>query len=151
SFLEEAKADISALFALEYLVEAGVAPASLESSLYATYLASAFRSLRFGINEAHGKGMAVQLNHLIDHGGVVARADGTFGVNVPRMKEAVAGLTREIMTMQAAGDYAGAKAMGERLGVLRPEVRRALDRLSDVPVDIEPIYTTARELERTAR
>ena len=51
------------------------------------------------------------------------------------------------MTIQAQGDYAKAKALGERLGVVRPPVQRALDKLTDVPVDIEPRFTTAAQLE----
>src|SRR5204863_7931281 len=68
SFLEEAKADISSLYALQYMIDKGAMPNNLQSTLYTTFLASAFRSIRFGIGEAHGKGIAVQLNYLLDHG-----------------------------------------------------------------------------------
>jgi hypothetical protein len=40
--------------------------------------------------------------------------------------------------------------MIDRLPVVRPDVKRVLDRLSDVPVDIAPRYTTADALEREA-
>jgi hypothetical protein len=146
SYLEEAKADISGLFALQHLIDKGVLPNTLQRSMYTTFLASAFRSIRFGITAAHGKGIAIQLNYLLDQGGVVANADGTFTVNHDRIKEGVVGLTREIMTMQAEGDYAKAKALGDRLGILRPPVQAALDKLTDVPVDIEPRFTAAAEL-----
>ena len=146
SYLEEAKADISALFALQYLIDKGAMPKTLEQSLYTTYLASAFRSIRFGINEAHGRGIAIQLNYQLDTGGFIARPDGTFAVNGDKVKEGVTGLTREIMTIEAEGDYAKAKALGERLGVVRPPVQRALDKLIAVPVDIEPRFTTAERL-----
>lgn len=146
SALEEAKADISGLFALEYLIEKGVMPRGLERSLYTTFLASAFRSIRFGVNEAHGRGIAMQLNYLLDQGGFVVAPGGTFAVDRAKIKAGVAALTREIMTIEAEGDYAKAKALGERLGVVRPAVRRALDRLSAVPVDIEPRFTTADRL-----
>src|SRR5204862_2754562 len=65
SFLEEAKADISGLFALQHLVDKGILPKSMEQTMYTTFLASAFRSIRFGVTEAHGKGIAVQLNYLL--------------------------------------------------------------------------------------
>src|SRR3954468_16455900 len=146
SALEEAKADISGLFAIQHMIDKGVMPKALESSLYTTYLASAFRSIRFGVNEAHGKGVAIQLNTLIDQRGVVVRPDGTFSVNADRIKEGVAGLTRDIMTIQAEGSYAKAKELGERMGVVRPEVQKALDKLESIPVDIEPRFTTADEL-----
>jgi hypothetical protein len=146
SALEEAKADISGLFAIQHMIDKGVMPKSLEQSLYTTFLASAFRSIRFGVNEAHGKGIAIQLNSLLDQRGFVVNGDGTFAVNKDRVKEGVAGLTRDIMTIQAEGDYAAAKALGDKMGVVRPEVQKALDRLRSIPVDIEPRFPTADEL-----
>ncbi len=146
SALEEAKADISGLFAIQHMIDKGVLSKSLERSLYTTFLASAFRSIRFGVTEAHGKGIAIQLNYLLDQRGFEVNADGTFKVNPDRVKEGVTGLTREIMTIQAEGDYAKAKALGDRLGVVRPPVQQALDKLIDVPVDIEPRFTSAARL-----
>jgi hypothetical protein len=148
STIEEAKADISSLFAIQHLIDKGVLPGTLERPLYTTFLASAFRSIRFGINEAHGRGVAIQLNHLMDQGAVTVGPDGTFAVDATRAKDAVTALTREIMTIQAEGDYTAAKALLDRLGVVRPPVAAALARLTTVPVDIEPIFTTAEELLR---
>jgi hypothetical protein len=146
SFLEEAKADISGLFAIQYMIDKGVLPTSLERTLYTTFLASTFRSIRFGVNEAHGRGIAVQLNYLLDQGGFLVRPDGTFAVDMAKVKEGVRGLTHDIMTMQAEGDYAKAIALRDRLGIVRPPVKRALDKMSGVPVDIEPRFTTAAQL-----
>jgi hypothetical protein len=146
SALEEAKADVSGLFALQYLVDKGVMPKSLERPMYTTYLASAFRSIRFGINEAHGRGIAIQLNTLLDGGAVVQQSDGTFALDLPKLKTGIAQLTRDIMTLQAEGDYRRAKELGERLGVIRPEVQKALDRLMQIPVDIEPRFVAAERL-----
>jgi hypothetical protein len=151
SALEEAKADISGLFAIQHMIDKGVMPRSLEASLYTTYLASAFRSIRFGVNEAHGRGIAIQLNYLLDQRGFLVNGDGTFTVNKDRIKEGVAGLTRDIMTIQAEGNYAGAKALGEKMGIVRPEVQKALDKLAAIPVDIEPQFVTAEELLKKAR
>ena len=146
SFLEEAKADISSLFAIQRLIDRGVLPQSLERTLYTTYLASAFRSIRFGVNEAHGRGIAVQLNFLLDYGAFTAGPDGTFAVNRAKVKEGVAALTRQIMTIQAEGSYTKAKDLGDRLGIVRPPVQHALDRLTAIPIDIEPRFTTADRL-----
>jgi hypothetical protein len=151
SALEEAKADISGLFAIQHMIDKGVLPKSFEKSLYTTFLASTFRSIRFGVNEAHGRGIAIQLNYLMDQRGFVVNADGTFSVNPDRVKEGVTGLTRDIMTIQAEGDYAKAKALGERLGVVRPAVQKALDKLLSIPVDIEPRFTTADQLLERSR
>jgi hypothetical protein len=146
SAIEEAKADISGLFALQYLVDKGQLDKSLERTIYTTFLASAFRSLRFGINEAHGRGQAIQLNYLLDKGAFKVNADGTFSVDAAKMREAVTALTREIMTLQAEGSYAKAKQMIDTLGVLRPPTKAVLDKLTSVPVDIEPRFVTAIDL-----
>ena len=148
SAMEEAKADVSGLFALQYLLDKGVLDKSLQQPMYDTFLASAFRSIRFGVNEAHGKGIALQLNWLLDAGAFRVEADGTFSVDRAKIKDAVTRLTGEIMALQAAGDYAKAKDMLGRLAVVRPEIQRALDRLQAIPVDIEPKFPTAEALLR---
>jgi biotin operon repressor len=67
------------------------------------------------------------------------------------VKEGVAGLTRDIMTIQAEGNYAAAKALGEKMGIVRPDVQKALDKLAAIPVDIEPQFVTAEELLKKTR
>jgi len=140
SALEEAKADISGLFALQRLVDKGVLDKSLEGTVYVTFLASAFRSIRFGTSEAHGKGVALQLNTLLDEGAVRVAPDGTFAVVPEKVRAAVAKLTGEIMTLQASGDAGKARELLQRMGIVRPEVQRVLDKLQNVPVDINPIF-----------
>ena len=151
SAMEEAKADISGLFALQFLVDKGQLEKRYAQTMYTTYLASMFRSIRFGLNEAHGRGVAMQLNYFLDHGGVTVNADGTFAVNPSKIKENVVNLTRDLMTMQAVGGYNDAKQMLEKLAVVRPPVQVILDRLKDVPVDIEPRFVTAEQLVLPAR
>jgi hypothetical protein len=146
SAIEEAKADVSGLWALRYLADHGQLDPAIANTMYTTFLASAFRSIRFGTSEAHGKGIAVQINAFIDAGAFVARPDGTFTVDDAKIAAAVEALTREIMTLQAEGSYAKAKDLLTRQGVVRPEVKRVLDRLTDVPVDIEPRFMTAETL-----
>jgi hypothetical protein len=146
SAMEEAKADISGLFALQFLLDKGVIDKAMQDAIYDTFLGSAFRSIRFGVNEAHGRGVALQLNYLLDSGAFTVDADGAFAVNPAKIKDGVTALTREIMTLQAAGDYARAKDMLARLAVVRPGVQKVLDRLQGVPIDIEPQFSTAAKL-----
>jgi hypothetical protein len=146
SAFEEAKADVTGLWALQYLMDKGLVDKKMERALYKTFLASAFRSVRFGITEAHGRGIALQFNYLTDEGAF--RHDertGTFSVNPAKIKEAVRKLTSEIMTVQAEGSYDKAKAMLDKYGVIRPPMQKALDRMKDVPVDIEPIFPLAEK------
>ena len=148
SAIEEAKADVTGLFMVQYLFDHGMLPggAQRERQLYTTYLASAFRSLRFGLIEAHGKGQAVQFNYLLDRGAFVARKDGTYEVNFDKIKGAVRDLDHDLLTIEATGDYSGAKKMLDELGVLRPELAAALGRLKDIPTDIEPVFVTADKI-----
>jgi hypothetical protein len=146
STIEEAKADISGLFALQFLVNREKLDKALDQTMYVTYLASMFRSIRFGITEAHGRGVAIQLNYFLDNGGVAVAQNGTFAVNPERIRQNVIDLTRDIMTLQARGDYAAAKQMIEKLATIRPPVQAVLDKLTTVPVDIEPRFVTAQRL-----
>jgi Peptidase family M49 len=143
SAIEEAKADISGLWALRQLADRKLLDPAIGRTMYTTFLASAFRSIRFGVNEAHGRGIAVQLNYLLDAGAFKVMPGGTFAVDDAKIADAVTALTRDIMTLQAQGDYARAKDLLDRLGTVRPEVQRVLDRLTAVPVDIEPRFTSA--------
>jgi hypothetical protein len=140
SAIEEAKADVTGLFMLEYLFDHKLMDGpKYERPLYTTYLASAFRSVRFGVTEAHGKGMALQFNYFLDKGAFTVDADGTFAVDVPKMKGAVRDLTHELLTIEAEGNYTAAKKMLDALAVIRPAMQRALDGLKDLPTDIDPV------------
>ena len=109
-----------------------------------TYLASVFRSVRFGINGAHGRGMALQFNYLTDEGAFQCdERTGKFSVDGSKIKAAVSRLTREILTIEAEGSFEKASAILERFAVIRPAMKNALNRLSDVPVDIEPVFPLA--------
>ena len=148
STVEEAKADVTGLWALQKLMDKGVIDRAGERRMYTTYLASAFRTLRFGMDDAHARGMAMQVNYLLDAGAYGVNADGTFSVNTARAKKAVAGLAHELLTLEATGDYDAAKRFLDKMVVIRPEVKAVLGRLGEIPVDIRPRFVTADDLER---
>jgi hypothetical protein len=140
--LEEAKADVMGVYNAEFLMERGIVPRELERALFPTYLAGMFRSARFGVEEAHGQATVVQFNWLLEAGGFVFEPDtGRLRVHPAKAKGAVRSLLERILTIQARGDYAGAKALFAQYGRPTPEMRRILDGFGDIPVDIEPIYT----------
>ena len=149
--IEEAKADITGLWAMQYFVDTGVLPKSMEKTMYATYLASSFRTIRFGIVEAHGKGQMMQMNFLMDEGAIVVDKEGRFAINEKKIKKAVEKLTGVLLTLEAKGDYAGSKAMLDKMATVRPQVQTILDRLKDVPIDIEPKFVTADELTAASK
>lgn len=152
STIEEAKADVTGLWALAYMMDHGQLKDSLgqgagaERKLYNTYLASAFRTLHFGLTDSHARGMAIQVNYLLDKGGFVSHGDGTFAVDLGKIKAAVADLDREFLTIEATGDYARAQAFMKQYVVIRPDVQKAIDKMQAVPNDIRPTFGTAAKL-----
>jgi Peptidase family M49 len=144
SAIEEAKADVLGLFMLQHFFDRGYLKPD-ENNLYTTFLASSFRTLRFGLNEAHGKGMALQFNYLADKGAFVNK-EGKWEVDPAKIKGGVRDLAHELLTIEATGDYAGAKRMLDTLGVLRPEMKATIASVSAVPVDIRPVFVTADEI-----
>jgi hypothetical protein len=143
SAIEEAKADVLGLYMLQHFFDRGYLKRD-ERKLYTTFLASSFRTLRFGINEAHGKGMALQFNYLTDKGAFVFR-NNTWEVDAAKIRGAVRDLAHDLLTIEATGDYAGAKKILDTLAVIRPEVGATLQRVAHVPVDIRPRFVTADE------
>ncbi len=157
SAVEEAKADVTGLFAVQYLMDNHLLRDSLgegeaaERKLYNTFLASSFRTLRFGVKDAHARGMAMQFNFLRDQGGFVLQPDGTFSVDFARIKQAVRDLDHELLMLEATGDYAKTKETLARLSLIRPEVQAALDKLKSLPTDIEPIFVSADSIAPKTR
>ena len=119
----------------------------LENTLYASNLGGMFRSIRFGIESAHGGGVAIQLNYYLDKGAVLVDTQGRFSVDVRKIKNAVRDLVRELLLIQAKGDYEGAQKLIQKYRVLNADAATALERLQDVPIDIRPVYPIEQEIE----
>ncbi len=151
SAIEEAKADICGLYMLQYMIDRKMLPGKgngpdAAAKLYTTFLASSFRTLRFGVNEAHGRGMALQFNYLLDKGAFVMNSDGTYAVASSKIASGVRDLAHELLTIEATGDYEGAKKMLDTMAIIRPAMKQTLDKLQDLPVDINPYHVTAARL-----
>ncbi len=142
SAIEEAKADVTGLYMLKYFYDRGILPGGEAAArrMYTTYLASSFRTLRFGLKEAHGKGMALQFNALERAGAFRRGAGGRYKVDYAKMPEAVSALCGRLLTLEATGDYAGAKKLLETDGVIGGELKKTLDGLKSLPVDIDPEF-----------
>ncbi|XP_070038509.1 nudix hydrolase 3 [Nicotiana tomentosiformis] len=150
SSLEEAKADIVGLWALRFLMDKDLLPKSLAKSMYVSFLAGCFRSVRFGLEEAHGKGQALQFNYLFEKGAFILHPDETFAVDFEKVEDSVASLSREILTIQARGDKEAARTLLQKYGVMTPPLKRALEKLEtvQVPVDIIPDFPIANQILR---
>jgi hypothetical protein len=141
SAMEEQKADVMGVWNILYLSGRGEFPAAEKPQLFATYFTGIFRAVRFGIDEAHGRGAAAQYGYLREKGAFSWDAGARrFRIDNQRMEAGVKELLAEIVRIQANGDYAGAKAFLERYARFDAEATAVLDSLGDIPVDIQPEY-----------
>ena len=141
SVIEECKADTLGAYNNAYLIEKGLYPKDYAKVLWPTYLAGMFRSIRFGINEAHGGGNAIQLNYLLDKGGFIYdKKSGLFSVDTDRIDGAVSELAHELLMIEAKGNYAAAKRFVKKYRKMNAAMKRSIKNIGDVPVDIKPVY-----------
>ncbi|HKR65768.1 MAG TPA: peptidase [Thermoanaerobaculia bacterium] len=145
STIEECKADVVGLWNILYAQEHGLLTNVDDRHLFATYTGLMFRSMRFGIDEAHGRGTAIQWNWLREKGAVTPRGDGTYTVDFAKYREGVRSLATELLTIEATGDLNRAQALLDRYGVSTPEMQSVIAKLSDIPVDITPVFPAAGE------
>jgi hypothetical protein len=145
STIEECKADVVGLWNILYALDHGLITSFNERQLGATYTGLMFRSMRFGINEAHGRGTAVQWNWFREKGFVTGTSDGHYAADPAKFREAVRSLANELLTIEATGDYARAEALLNKYGTLTPEISGTIAKLTDIPVDITPVFTAAGE------
>jgi hypothetical protein len=146
STLEEAKADVMGVFNILRLIERGEIDPALRATLEPTYVAGLFRSARFGLHEAHGRGVVSQFNYLLEQGALVVDEDGRFRIESELFPAGIEQLLRDMLMLQALGDYDGTAAFLDRYGVATPALENAIAQLDGVPVDIRPIYEQAGEL-----
>jgi hypothetical protein len=129
------------LYAIDHKLNTDVS----KEQLYVTNAALMFRSMRFGLDEAHGRGTAVQWNWYREHGAIVPAADGRFRIDATKSYEAVKSLANELLLIEATGDYDRAKRLLDKYGVDNPEIEGVIARLKDIPVDIAPVFVAAGE------
>jgi hypothetical protein len=144
--IEEAKADISGLWAMHRLLQDGVFPAVMRKKIFWTFIVAALRMLRFGTAGAHGKAMALQINYLLNRGAITLGKRGRILVDEPKFVGALESLTRDILMIQATGNYDEARRLLSELATVRPTMQRVLDQIQHLPVDIDFRTVTAQEL-----
>jgi len=145
STIEECKADVVGLWNILYAQNNKLLSSFDERQLYATYTGLMFRSMRFGIDEAHGRGTAIQWNWLREKGAVTPMADGKYTFDAVKYREGIRTLATELLTIEATGDFNRANALLEKYGRSTPEMQSVIAKLTDIPVDITPVFPAAGE------
>jgi hypothetical protein len=139
--VEESKADVLGLYNVPFLIEKGWIPAEKEQEIYTTYLAGMFRSMRFGVHEAHGLGTLIQFNFLKEKGAFVYdEASGKFHVDAAKVKDVIKELAQTLLILEGDGNYENVEKFISSYGKLDEITERTITSLSDIPVDIEPIF-----------
>jgi len=140
SGLEEAKADVVGLFALNWLMDKGVLPREKTPEYYSSYVAGIFRTVRFGVAEAHGRAEMMEFNYLSQQGAITRDpASGRYVIDYGKMTPAIAALAKELLEIEATGDRNRAEQWFQRYDSMPPELKSALQNIKDVPVDIDPV------------
>ncbi|MCG6964824.1 MAG: peptidase [Acidobacteria bacterium] len=140
SAFEEAKADVVGIYNLYELADRGVVPMKVVEHLPWTYVAGLFRAARFGTSEAHGLGVVMQTNYLLSKGAIEVTPDGRFQPHVDRFRDAIRDLAHDLLMIEALGSHEKAHDFVARYGAVPQAMQKALDRLSDIPVDVDPVY-----------
>ncbi len=141
SGLEEAKADVVGMFGLKWLVDHDVLPKEKLQEYYASYVAGIFRTVRFGIGEAHGKAEMMEFNYLSEHGAIKRQPSGKYSVVYSKMPDAITGLAKELLEIEATGDRERAENWFKKYDVMPTSLRNALKTATRVPVDVDPVFT----------
>jgi hypothetical protein len=140
SALEEAKADVVGMYGLAWLMDHGALPKNRAQEYYSSYVAGIFRSVRYGVAEAHGRAEMMEFNYLVEQK-AVNRVAGQYAVDFARMPAAIASLSKELLTIEATGDRARAEAWFNRYDKMPAELAEAMKAASKLPVDIWPMFS----------
>jgi len=141
SGLEEAKADVVGMFGMKWLVDHDVLPKNKLEEYYASYVAGIFRTVRFGIAEAHGQAEMMEFNYLSERGAIKRASSGRYEIDYGRMPSAISDLAKELLEIEATGDRARAENWFKKYEVMPAELQASLKSAASVPVDIDPVFS----------
>jgi hypothetical protein len=145
STIEEAKADVVGSWNVLYALDEGWLEGFSREEYFSTMVGLMFRSMRFGIDAAHGRGTAIQWNWYRERGAIVPAGNGRFRVVTSEVEESLRSLANELLMIEALGDYDRAKVLLDRYGVKTEEIATVISGLEDIPVDITPVFVAAGE------
>jgi hypothetical protein len=142
SALEEAKADVVGMYGLKWLVDHGALPKERLDEYYASYVAGLFRTVRFGVAEAHGRAEMMEFNYLVEKGAITRDpSTGRYKVNYELMPAGIEGVSKELLEIEATGDRTRAENWFNRYDKMPADLKEALSKTGDVPIDVDPIFS----------
>ena len=141
SGMEEAKADATGMFGLKWLVDHGALPKDKLEEYYASYVGGIFRTARFGVGEAHGRAEMMEFNYLSERGAIKRDSSGRYSIDYTLIPGTIADLAKELLETEATGDRERAEKWFAKYDKMPDDLKASLDRATDVPVDIDPIFS----------
>jgi hypothetical protein len=141
SGLEEAKADVVGMYALKWMVDHDALPKSRLEEYYTSYVADLFRTVRFGVAEAHAQAEMMEFSYLTERGAVTRKPSGRYALDYAKMPAAVSDLAKELLQMEATGDRERAENWFKKYDVMPEELKLTLKSAAEVPVDLDPVYS----------
>jgi hypothetical protein len=146
SGLEEAKADVVGMFGLKWLIDKGALPKGRLEEYYASYVAGIFRTLRFGTGEAHGRAEMMEFSYLTEQH-ALSFQNGRYAIDMAKIPAALSGLARQLLEMEATGDRARVEAWFRKYDVMPQELKTALAGATNIPVDINPVFSFKHDVQ----
>jgi hypothetical protein len=145
SAIEECKADVLGLYMVTQLVDKGELEGKLDD-FYVTFTASVFRSVRFGAGSAHGKANMITFNTLVDNGAVIRQKDGTYKVDVVKMRAVIEKLAGDLLILQGNGDAQATADYLGKLGVVPAALAADLERVNKAGIPVDLIFNQGAEV-----
>jgi uncharacterized protein YcfL len=139
SALEEGKADVLGLYMITQLHKKGEIDGDLKA-YYTTFIASIFRSIRFGASSAHGKANMIRFNYFQEKGAFSRNDNGTYTIHYDKMEDAMNSLSELILTLQGNGDYDGVAKLVKEKGVITIQLQADLDGLTAKGIPVDVVY-----------
>jgi hypothetical protein len=146
SALEEGKADILGLYMITQLFEQGVITEGKLEDYYTTFLAGIFRSVRFGASSAHGKANMIRFNYFAENNAFKRNEQGLYSVDMTKMRDAMNGLSKLILTIQGDGDYTGVAKLVAEKGVIKAQLAADLERLTTANIPVDIVFEQGKEV-----
>lgn len=137
SAIEECKADVLGLWMVTQLVDKKELPGQLDE-YYVTFVASVFRSVRFGAASAHGKANMITFNTLLSKGAITRSSAGTYKVDVAKMKTIIAELAGELLVLQGDGNKTKVDEVLATRAIVPTDLKMDLEKIgkAGIPIDI---------------
>ncbi len=148
SGLEEAKADVTGMFGLKWLVDHNALPKEKMEEFYASYVGGIFRTVRFGVAEAHGQAEMMEFNYLSSRGAIRRDDSWRYAIDYEKMPDAMADLAKELLEIEATGDRKRAEDWFQKYGAMPADLKAILKtKTAEIPVDVDPIFSFKRVLK----